>query len=659
VPFLSTFDTTANAGSGTIDTGQVGTEESGAILPGTNADDHSGFAVAAAGEVNGDDLADILIGAPNADAGGSVDAGKVTLVFGSVGLQSAGGALDTLEYLGEAAGQRAGSAVARAGDIDGDGVGDFLIGAPGASPHGTGSGRVYLVFGDPGLDDVPVAGLNLADLAACAAPTLCGVAFNGEATGDSAGAAVSAAGDLNHDGHDDLLIAAPGASPGSRVGAGKVYLVYGAPSFPPGVVELSAIATRSLPGHVFHGEGAGDRAGESISSWPDVASAVDDLIIGAPGGDVTEFSSTILDAGYVYAIHGGTTNLCQNPQPCSPAIELSRVANGLPDQVAGVVFLGTEPGGEIGRSVTGEVDVDGDGVPDIIIGADQEAWVIPGDDPKGETTSSPVKKDPDLQPGRLREPGGEDAINRFGAVFFSAGSAGELGGVAVGAAGDVNHDGVGDFILGAPGVDAPGEPDAGAAYLVYGSRFPRSRETLLSDIGVTVPGLAIAGSDGGDQTGRSVGGGSDFNGDGIADALVGAPFADVAATTPTDGGETYVISPVTPDEVVLVKLRKTAPPGTAALEWTVADRAVSYNVYRGLLAQLHLAGPVFTSNMTQLACGIASDADSDGLPDTTDPLVPAAQAGFYYLVTGNNLQGEGPLGPAGATPPRTNDAQCP
>ena len=86
---------------------------------------------------------------------------------------------------------------------------------------------------------------------------------------------------MNHDGHDDLLIAAPGASPASRAGAGKVYLVYGSPSFSPGVVELAAVGV-SRPGHVFHGESAGDRAGESISSWPDVGSAVDDLIIGAP-----------------------------------------------------------------------------------------------------------------------------------------------------------------------------------------------------------------------------------------------------------------------------------------------------------------------------------------------------------------------------------------
>jgi hypothetical protein len=99
--------------------------------------------------------------------------------------------------------------------------------------------------------------------------------------------------------------------------------------------------------------------------------------------------------------------------------------------------------------------------------------------------------------------------------------------------------------------------------------------------------------------------------------------------------------------------------GLTTLEWTVPDLGLKYNVYRGDLLQLGLYGEVRTSDMSMLACGIETDVDSDGLPDTQDIDPLPAGDGFFYLVTGQNSTGEGPLGPQSAVKPRILDAQCP
>ena len=660
-PFSSSFDTANQATSGTLPTADIGTEHAGATVPGANANDNAGFSNAVVGDVNADGIADLVIGAPNADVGANADVGTAQLVFGAVGLQSNATVGVGLVYEGVAAGQHAGTGVARGGDLSGDGVADFVVAAPNSTFNGADSGAVYLVFGNAGLDELAPADLSLGGLATCNNATLCGVIFHGEAAGDLAGASASFAGDLNNDGEDDLLIGAPGASPGGRSGAGKVYLVYGPLSN--GTIQLSTVGS-TTPGLVFHGESAGDLAGGAVSWWEHPGSnAIDDFLVGAPGAaTLDEFGAPVAEAGYVYAIHGGTLNL--DDKAVGGVVELSRVADGTPTQVHGTVFLGTIPGGKIGRTLTGAVDIDGDGVPDVIIGADGVAWVIPGDDPKTTTGAVPLepKKKKSVTPvGTLSRSVGEaDAVTAFDAWYFTTGDAGDLGELVVGGAGDVNNDGFEDYVVGAPAADLPSLPGAGKAYVIYGGPVQEPGEHWLSDVGGTEAGLVVEGHEAGDHCGQSVDGGFDVNADGVDDALVGAPFADSLPTTPTDAGESYVISPLKPDEVVALRVGPSAmTPGTTELEWSVPDLGMKYNVYRGDLAVARLAGEVRTSSMATLACRTDSDGDSDGLPDTTDGDPLPAGSAYFYLVTGVNSTGEGPLGPQGLQPPRILDAQCP
>ena len=654
LPFAAQFTVLSYAGSGRFGAGAIGDATGGAVIPGTNADEHFGTSVASLGDVDGDGIADLVVGAPHADDGAAIDAGKATLVFGGPGLQQSGSTALRLDYLGEAAGDEAGTTVARAGDVNGDGLADIAIGAPAAAG---GHGRAYLVFGHANLRNLVGQSLQLAGLAACASPaTLCGTVLVGEVAGDRAGAAVAYAGDLDADGSDDLLVGAPGASPDGRAGAGIAFLLYGPRAH--GTLPLGNVGG-TVRGIVFHGEEAGDAAGTAVAPWEEAPPGTDDLILGAPGASpLDEFGVPLAEAGYVYAIHGGSANL--DARAVGGVIELTRVASGEPDQVDGVVFLGTSVGGAIGRSVAGSADLDGDGTPDVAFGANGEAWVIPGSGPKtvsGNTDIRPPTKAPSLLSPLARQTGGADASSAFGAYSFTSGQDGALGGLAVAAAGDVDGDGFDDLLVGAPAASPGGLAGAGSAYLVRGAPLPRGPVLELSSVGATIPGLVVDGREAGDALGTALGGGFDVNGDGIDDALLGAPYAD-GSGTPPDAGEAYVLSPLGPGGVAQLELARLG--GAAArLEWDRSARATSYNVYRGDVANLATAGGARTSLMPPLACAAAVDADADGRPDVSDSDSPPAGASFAYLVTARNLHGEGTLGTASSGVPRVQDAPCP
>lgn len=189
--------------------------------------DRSGVSVASAGDLNNDGIADLVIGAPDRDAP-ATDSGSVYIVFGDVNVSLGFGdvflaGLDGVrgfELPGIFAGDQTGAAVAPAGDLNGDGIDDLVVGAPGASVNGTDSGSAFVLFGGSnvnlGLSDLFLTGLDGAN----------GFRINGAAAGDRFGSSVAAAGDLNADGLDDLLIGAPGRD-SSGIDSGSAYVIFG------------------------------------------------------------------------------------------------------------------------------------------------------------------------------------------------------------------------------------------------------------------------------------------------------------------------------------------------------------------------------------------------------------------------------------------------
>lgn len=283
----------------------------GSYFDGEASGDRAGSALAV-GDATGDGADDALVGAPGSDAAASLAGAAYLVVDTFVNDSDLVDAFVVLE--GDAAYDGAGTAVALV-DVDGDGLDDLVVGAPGMDAGGAEGGGIAL-FASPLLTDHALADADATWLGAA---------------GEEAGWRLAAGGDLDSDGHDDVLVGGVGAR-----GEGMAWLL----------LSPETGGALSAASEVLGGEEDGDLAGAGLWGGDDLdGDGIPDVLIGAPYNDRGG-----VDAGTVYLL----------PGPWGAGV------HSLP--TAGAFLVGTE-GSHAGWSVDAGGDTDADGVVDILVGA--------------------------------------------------------------------------------------------------------------------------------------------------------------------------------------------------------------------------------------------------------------------------------------------------
>ena len=407
----------------------------------------SPYLVSDAGDVNGDGFDDVIIGARGSPfdrySNPHLHDGASYVVFGRPSGFAADMDLSTLDgsngfRLNVAGGGDVGGdvSVSSAGDVNGDGFDDVIVGVSDVDPNGIrDAGSSYVVFGKASGFD---AAMNLSSVDGNNGFRLNGVAEDGD-SGDS----VSSAGDVNGDGFDDMIIGAPLANQSDgyySYAGGASYVVFGKASGFGASMDLSSLDGNN--GFRLDDEVGNLFSGDLVSSAGDVnGDGFDDLIIGSPNADLNGLRS-----GFSYVVFGRASGF-------SAAINLSTL-----DGNDGLRLVGVAESDYTGWSVSSAGDINGDGFDDLIIGA-------PSADSNGFSSGSSY-----VVFGKIS---GFNATIDLSSLDSSNGfrldgeTGGDFSGISVSSAGDVNNDGFDDLIIGASRAD-PNGTNSGSSYVVFG-----------------------------------------------------------------------------------------------------------------------------------------------------------------------------------------------
>lgn len=440
----------------------------GFAIAGATAQSHAGYGVGGGGDVNGDGINDVVIGAPDGDLSGT---GRAYVIYGSnestnIDLINITDGPSGFAIVGSPPSSSIGHAVSL-GDTNADGYADVIVGDPDGNEA---TGSVAVIFGnpDPHMADISNLGPD-------------GYVLFGSGLGNRSGWAVSTVEDTDSDGMRDIAI-----SERSYADRGYVYIIAGKDSAEDGpIVTKGAVTWRS-------GEEFGDQLGTSLASVSDVnGDGFGDFIAGAPGalgalGSPSEAGASYLFysngykefkfAGAFAYDHSGTSvagGFDLNGDTFADIV-IGAPGAGLTGPQTGLVYFvfgpfafyvslirlsdgflvtGADPGDAAGTSVAMSPDINGDGLADTLIGAPfatgtGRAYVVYGRNATGSVSLT-------------------DISTGLGGFAVEGEADGDWAGYALAAPGDVNGDGVPDIVIGAYRSDVSGS-DSGCVYVLYG-----------------------------------------------------------------------------------------------------------------------------------------------------------------------------------------------
>jgi len=419
-----------------------------------------GQSVASSGDLNGDNIDDLVIGAPAA--------GRVYIIYGQSGYHD-GTSIDEADviFTEENSGDYAGYSVAIIDDMNEDGKDELLIGA---YKHNNRTGRTYLIYG------AELSGtISLSDVG----NSVSGAYFFGENENDYSGFAISSAGDVDGDGKGDFLIGAYNFRSGSSGQMkGRTYLIYGT-DFTIAEKPLSRIST-NYDGAKFTGENTNDYSGRAVSGTGDTnGDGCADFIIGTNG------------AQKVYFFYG----ICGD----------SKISGDLSLADTDHIYTDSDSATYFGSSLSPAGDTNGDGYDDFLIGA------------KFASTDESYAGKTYLVFGKEGMAAGEKVMNRLmnngHAISFDGNQNTGLNSTQLAGGGDFNGDGYTDIAMGTPNAS----DNAGNVYMfLLDQTYQNSVSTEYATNTFTGNESEYLG-----MYGLSLDG--DINGDGYTDLIIGSP----------------------------------------------------------------------------------------------------------------------------------------